>query len=279
MFVLDNLPMLVETAAQILTTIALGIADQLPTLIPTIIDVVLTIVNTLVQNAPLLTNASVQLMIGLTKGLINAIPVLVQMIPQLLISWVSALIGQVSVLIQGGQQMIEAVIQGVENASGQIKVVIGNMINSNILAPIAQAWGQLVSVGGNVVKGLWQGISNGTSWIFGKIAGWVGSVIAYIKRLFGIHSPSTVMSDEVGAFIPAGLAVGIDKKRSLVQNAMDGIRDMVATGIPVNVTAGGFTPGARGIQLYGGINFYEPTQSPIQTADRIARELTGMLYA
>lgn len=279
MFILDNLPMLVETAAQIITTINLGVADQLPTLIPTIIDVVLTIINTLVQNLPLLTNASVQLMIGLTKGLINAIPILVQMIPQILISMVAALIGQISVLIQAGQQLGDGVMQGMQNASGQIKVVIGNMINSNILAPLTQAWGQLVSIGGNVVKGLWQGISNGTSWIFGKIAGWVGSVIAYIKKLFGIKSPSTVMRDEVGGYLPAGVAVGITRKKSLVERAWDGIRDVVTQSIPVSVSADVGSGGSRGVaQLFRDIIFNVPVGSPVQTADRIARELTGMLY-
>lgn len=70
------------------------------------------------------------------------------------------------------------------------------------------AIGWLKSAGGNVVQGLWNGISDGYNWIKGKIESWVGNVVDYFKRLLGIHSPSTVMA-ALGRQLPAGLAEGI----------------------------------------------------------------------
>ena len=227
MFVLENLPLLIDTATQILITLALGIAEQLPTLIPTIINVVLTIVDALVKNAPLLTNAALQLMIGLTKGLINAIPVLVKMIPQIVINMVAALIGQVTVLMQAGRQLFSSVGEGISNAAQNIKKIVGDMVKSSILAPITQAWNQFVNIGGNIVKGIWQGISDGTAWIFDKIKGWVGSVVGYIKKLFGIKSPSTVMREGVGKYLSLGLGDGILKYAGYAKDAMSSLMDGV----------------------------------------------------
>lgn len=71
----------------------------------------------------------------------------------------------------------------------------------------------ILDVGANIVKGLWDGI-----WAEfeagGGITGWIKREIfdkfmGAIKSLFGIHSPSTVMRDEVGANIVAGLLEGI----------------------------------------------------------------------
>lgn len=279
MFLVENLPMIVDTAMQILLSLVSGLSESMPVLIPAVIEAVLTIVDGLLNNVPLLLDAAIQLMIGIATGLINAIPTLIQMVPQILSSLVAALINEASALLEAGPEFISSIEQGITDAASGIKAFFSTFAQEKLLQPIKDSVEKFKNIGKDIATGIWNGISEKYEWIKGKIRTWVGNVISFIKNLFGIHSPSTVMRDEVGAFIPAGLAAGIDKKRSLVQTAMEGIRDMVATGIPVNVTSGGFTPGARGIQLYGGINFYEPTQSPIQTADRIARELTGMLYA
>ena len=102
-------------------------------------------------------------------------------------------------------------MQGVGNSFGQSVNIVKNLVKSNILSPITQAWSDFVSVGGNLVKGIWQGISNGTSWIKTKIKQWVGDVVKFIKGLFGIKSPSTLMENEVGKNVGAGVATGMVK--------------------------------------------------------------------
>ena len=66
-----------------------------------------------------------------------------------------------------------------------------------------------MSVGKNLVQGLWNGINNAKKWILDKIKGFGKSVLNGIKSFFGIHSPSTLFRDEVGRFIAEGIGVGI----------------------------------------------------------------------
>ncbi len=47
--------------------------------------------------------------------------------------------------------------------------------------------------------------------------------------MLGIHSPSRIFRDEVGKWIPAGMAQGIDKASGLVEDSIDGLTDMIPT--------------------------------------------------
>lgn len=69
--------------------------------------------------------------------------------------------------------------------------------------------GRAISLGSNIVKGIFNGIQNAGAWLYSKLRGWVSNVLGWVKRLFGIHSPSTVFADEVGKFIPPGITVGV----------------------------------------------------------------------
>jgi phage-related protein len=83
--------------------------------------------------------------------------------------------------------------------------------------------GKMLDIGGNIVSGIWNGISNGTQWIKDKISGWVGNVTSFLRDLFGIGSPSKLMRDEVGKWLPAGMAEGITKNSKA---AISAVKDM-----------------------------------------------------
>lgn len=69
--------------------------------------------------------------------------------------------------------------------------------------------GRAISLGSNIVKGIFNGIQNAGAWLYNKLRGWVSNVLGWVRRLFGIHSPSKVFADEVGKFIPPGITVGV----------------------------------------------------------------------
>lgn len=91
---------------------------------------------------------------------------------------------------------------------------------SSVVSGLASLPSRVVSIGTNVVHGIWNGISSGLGWIKGKISGWVGNVMSFIKGLFGIHSPSTVMRDEVGKFLAMGIGVGFEQEMGNVTKQM-----------------------------------------------------------
>lgn len=94
---------------------------------------------------------------------------------------------------------------------------------STVTTTIKALPSKIVSVGTDIAKGVWQGISNSLSWIKGKIRGWVGDVVSFCKQILGIKSPSRLFRDEVGKMIAAGIAVGIDQGKDEVLDSLDGL--------------------------------------------------------
>lgn len=116
---------------------------------------------------------------------------------------------------------------------------------------------KLKDIGSDIVEGLWNGISNMSGWISSKIRGFGDGVLSGIKDFFGIHSPSKVMADEVGKWIPAGIAVGIEKN---AKSALNSMKDLAinSVGAARNGLSGGVNTAGSGVVN----NFHQTINSP-----------------
>lgn len=99
-----------------------------------------------------------------------------------------------------------------------VKLIIE--VGKKVLKWFKELPGKVVEVGLNIVKGIGKGITNGISWLKNKIKEFVGNVTSFIKKIFKIGSPSKLMADQIGKFIPQGIAVGIDANTNSVYDAM-----------------------------------------------------------
>jgi hypothetical protein len=80
------------------------------------------------------------------------------------------------------------------------------------------------SIGSNIVIGIWNGIAGMGSWLWNQLESWASSMIpGPIKKVLGIFSPSRVMADDIGHWIPAGIAKGITNNSGVVKGAMGNI--------------------------------------------------------
>ena len=107
-----------------------------------------------------------------------------------------------------------------------------------VINKVKEIPGKLKSIGSDIVKGLWNGINDMTGWIASKIKGFGKSVTDGLKKFFKIKSPSRLMAEEVGRWLPEGIAVGIDKNaksvlssmRNLAVNTVSAAQSGLATG-------------------------------------------------
>ena len=135
---------------------------------------------------------------------------------------------------------------------------------SNIINGLSDLGWQVVSIGSNIVSGIWEGISGASGWLMSQISGFASSVVDGIKGFFGIHSPSTVMRDEVGRYLAEGVAVGWEKNDPLSSIERD-----------MKVGVSKLSLQAQAVEGIGGttnnqtINFNQPVESP----DQIARTM------
>lgn len=96
----------------------------------------------------------------------------------------------------------------------------------------------LKDAGGNIVRGLWNGISDMFNWVRDNILGFGGNIVKWAKQALGIHSPSRVMAEEVGKYIPSGIEMGIKANTSGLMDSLDSLSlDMVdAVKVPTTTT-------------------------------------------
>ena len=92
---------------------------------------------------------------------------------------------------------------------------------------IKQALVGLAKIGAQVITGLWQGIGNKIGWLKSKISGFVGNVKNWLKKFFKIGSPSKLMADEIGQWIPEGIAVGIEGNMRGLRKTVTGMAEAV----------------------------------------------------
>lgn len=90
----------------------------------------------------------------------------------------------------------------------------------NLVDGISGLPDEIYNIGSNIVEGLWNGIGDMAGWIYDKISGFGEGVLDTLKGFFGIASPSKVMRDQIGQFLPMGIAEGIEDKTKSAVNAM-----------------------------------------------------------
>ncbi|MFI1182615.1 phage tail tape measure protein [Streptomyces sp. NPDC020799] len=104
----------------------------------------------------------------------------------------------------------------------------------------------LYEEGADLVRGLWGGIQSMGSWLRSTLMGWAKNMIpGPIAKALGIHSPSRVMRDQIGKYIPAGVVEGIKAGTPAVDRTMRNLVSVPAapqfatTGTPAMSSAGG----------------------------------------
>lgn len=132
---------------------------------------------------------------------------------------------------------------------------------SNIVSGLSGLAGRVTSVGSDIVHGIWSGISGAAGWLMNQISGFANNIVSGIKGFFGIHSPSTVMRDQVGKYLAEGVAVGWEKNDPMASIERD--LNVGVSRLSVQAQA---LEGAGGTTNYQTVNFNQPVESPDQVA-------------
>ena len=165
-----------------------------------------------------------------------------------------------------GKQLIEGLKNGIMNnpITQTLKNTTEGILNSfkNNLSS-SRFW----NIGSNIISGIQRGISNSISSLRSTVTTMAGNVSSWIKSKLSIHSPSRVLRDEVGRFIPLGIAEGITKAASSVYESIDNIKN----GILKNAQTIGIETST--MVDYGTINGSISTQTEANINSGFAREI------
>lgn len=237
-------PQFLEMATQLITQFASGITTQLPAILSKGQELIVQLVNgiyttlpgiyaiagtamvTFMQAAialyPSVIETGKNILMSIISGIRNAFPQVIVTAGQTIATMLGGLLPHLPAIIAAGFDLIITLIRGIGNAAPDIIAAMGKAARL--------IWDEVEKVnwfnlGAQIISGLINGIGSMAGALWDAATNIARSALNAIKGFFGIKSPSRLMRDEVGKYIPLGIAVGIENNTRPIKNAM---RDLTA---------------------------------------------------
>ena len=233
---IEAIPVIVVELAKAVPDIVAAIIDVLAELPGLIGEVFAEIVTDLVEwGQQMLSNASMAM-----SNMLSQVDSIIQELPGKI--W-THLVNAVNKVIAWGQQMVSNASTAASNMLSKVSSTLQQLPGKvwDYLSQAAQkvvTWGtqlaqkgaaaatqlfnsivnglsslpsKMAEIGGNIVSGIWNGISSGWNWLTNKVSNLANSLLDAAKDALGINSPSKEFADEVGRWIMPGVGKGLDK--------------------------------------------------------------------
>lgn len=226
---IDNVPMLIDAGIALLEGLVQGILNAIPVLVEALPQIITSLIDTLLASIPQIIQAGIDLLTSLVDALPEIIDGIVAVIPDIISGVIKALIDNYPAIINAGIQLFMALVDAIPEIVVALAKAVPDIINA-IVEGLNDGIVYIVEVGKDFIRGLWEGIASMFSWIKDKIKGFANGIVSGIKDFFGIHSPSTMMRDEVGVMLARGLAQGIEKGARYAEDAVDELLKMETDG-------------------------------------------------
>lgn len=85
-----------------------------------------------------------------------------------------------------------------------------NSLITNVTSAASGIASKVMSIGSDIVSGVWQGIKNAKDTFVSNVKSFFSGIVDGVKDALGIGSPSKVFRDEVGRWLPPGVAQGFE---------------------------------------------------------------------
>lgn len=175
-------------------------------------------------------------------------------------TWVSNMASKAR---EAGSQFINNVVSFIQQLPGKIKQFLDSAINNlrtwvtqmgqkgkeavqslinNVISAASGIASKVMSIGSDIVSGVWNGIKNAASWFINQVKGFFSGIVDGVKDALGIGSPSKVFRDEIGKWLPPGVAQGFKAALPAAMNSMEkdlnkGIDSIEPDDVSVTATA------------------------------------------
>lgn len=235
-YIIQNASMFLDSGMQLLGNIASGFMNNYPQIMQAVGNMLANVISLIGQNLPQFMQKGVEFIGQMAQGLINNLPTILSGIADVLARVIAAIASNLPKFLQKGIELIgkiaAGIIQAIPTVVGKIPQVISGIVN----AFGKYNWG---SIGTNLIKGIANGVMNAGGLIKDAALSAARKAFNAVKGFFGIASPSKLMANEVGKYIPAGIAMGIEKNTKPITDAMHDITDMTEIAFGMNSSAFG----------------------------------------
>ena len=140
--------------------------------------------------------------------------------PEMIEKFVGYAVEKLPQVIELGMKMVIALVKGLAQNLPQLVTGVLNMA-ATIIKTLVESIPDVIEVGKDIVRGVWDGIKAMGSWIKEKVSGFFGGIVDNVKGILGIHSPSRVFAG-IGENMALGLGEGWDSEYDSIKRGITG---------------------------------------------------------
>lgn len=200
---IQNLPILLEGAGEILRAIGQGIIQVLPELAPVVADLIVELAMFIVENLPLIIEAGIQILLAVVNGIIDALPELIPAAVQCVTEICEALTepDTLEQLVLAAIQLVIALAEGIIEAIPDLLEGAGEVV-SNLIEFLIEKGPEIAATalewGADLIQNLVDGILGG----IGYVEDAVSSVAQSIRDFIGFSEPERGPLSNFHTFMP-----------------------------------------------------------------------------
>lgn len=252
-------PEILTSIITIITSLLNSITGMLPTIVESIMQVVPQLITSLVAATPQLLEAAIQFLLAIVEAVPTIITSLVDALPSIVSTIISTLLSNLPMLQNAAFQLFFGIIKAIPEIIVELSKEVPNIIKG-ITDGLVKGIPELVKTGGNMLKGLFDGLLDITA-IGNAVKKLFNGIVGGLKEKFGIHSPSKVMADIIGKNLALGIGSGFEKNIGAVNREIS--KSLNFDDASVNINANGAKSGG-GLTVYQTNNYKQAYTSPVE---------------
>ena len=207
---MQNLEPLLGAVIAIIAALGSWLGEHALDLVGAGLSIVQAVVDAVIQNLPLLLDAAVQIIEGLCRGIEEDSDDVLISIEQIIRSLLGFLLSPDTMRMIGdaGGRIIRALIPAAVELAGDLLGFAYDLFTEYGEALLTPDWGE---IGKNIVYGILDGLLGVDFDAELFKSDFAENWVSGIKDIFGIHSPSKLMRDEIGKNLALGIEVGFEE--------------------------------------------------------------------
>jgi len=212
-----SMPEFLEKGGEFIRNMITGILDKVPDILDGLMSVVTALIGLLMDNLPEFLSKGWEITLELMRGIWEKLPDIVGKVVELVTELITTIADKLPEFLQKGVELVGEIINGIIEAVPDVLKTMADMAKQAIDAVLEVDW---LDLGVQIINGVVEGIKSLGNIIASTLQELAKGAWEGLKDFFGIASPSKLMRDTIGRYIPEGIAVGITANEDAVTDAM-----------------------------------------------------------
>lgn len=236
---ISSAPELLSAGIDLLGQVVDGLVSATPAIATAAANAIETLSKTLVSNAPIILEKGLLLIEKVASGIASGLPKIASAAVDIVSKLAKSIGENLPTILKKGGELIGKLAAGIIEKIPDVVACIPKIFEAVKSAFESTDW---ISLGKDIINGIIEGVKAMLDELIKAVKSVASKAYETVKSFFQISSPSKLMENEIGRYIPEGIAVGIVANEDSVIDAMN---DLSA------VTAGAFNADFQTAQAAG----------------------------